>query len=173
MEPRLTDLRKALGCVAVLAALSGCSSATLQSASDFRDENRLNLSRLTSGMPRAEVLDIMGSASLTRPLGSEGGGVARTETDTLGVAQVQIVPGARGPALYNPMRSATYRAGDSVWEVLFYYVRLVEDDGVVADDELEPIVLRNGFLVGTGWRFYEETARAEGMSLDLVPPEGP
>jgi hypothetical protein len=123
-------------------------------------------------MSRAEVVEIMGAASLTRPMGSEGGGVARTETDTLGVAQIQIAPGARGPALYNPMRSATYRAGDSVWEVLFYYAKLVEDDNVVTDDELEPVVLRDGYLVGTGWSFWEDTARAEGISLDLTPAEG-
>ena len=92
----------------LVASLEACSSATLQSASGFRDENRANVERLSTGMARAEVIDIMGTRSLPNPLGTEAGGVARTARDTNAVTQVQIPLGSTAPALYNPMRSATW-----------------------------------------------------------------
>ncbi len=164
--PRLLSLS-----VGLLVSLEACSSATLQSASGFRDENRANVERLTTGMARAEVIDIMGTRSLPSPLGTEAGGVARTARDTNAVTQVQIPLGASAPSLYNPMRSATWETEGGTWEVLFYYVRLVADDGVVTDDELEPVVLRDGYLAGVGWTFWREAAREAGLSI-TSPPEG-
>lgn len=156
----------------LLACLAACSSATLQSASGFRDENRANVERLTTGMSRAEVIGIMGTRSLAKPLGTEASGGARTARDTLAVTQVQIPLGAGAPALYNPMRSGTWETEDGTWEVLFYYVRLVDDDGVVTDDELEPVVLKDGYLAGVGWAYWTEAARDSGLSI-TSPPEVP
>jgi len=147
--------------LAVLAG-GGCAAATLQSAEGFRAANRTNLERLTVGMPRDEVVSIMGTGSI-RPLGTEGSSGARTERDTLGVTQVQIPLGARGPTLYNPMRTATFEQDGQVWEVLYYYVRLVKDDGVITDDELEPVVLLDGYLAGIGWQYWTAAAREHGL----------
>jgi multiple sugar transport system substrate-binding protein/raffinose/stachyose/melibiose transport system substrate-binding protein len=69
------------------------------------------------------------------------------------------------PSLYNPMRTGTYEVGEHTWEVLFYYARLVEDDGVVSDDELEPVVLKDGFLAGVGWAYWRDVAAQEGIRL--------
>ena len=146
-----------------------CSSATLQSAGGFREDNQANIARLTPGMSRDQVVSIMGSRSLPSPLGTEGSGQARTERDSMGVAQVQIVTGSNAPSLYNPMRTGTYEVGEHAWEVLFYYARLVEDDGVVSDDELEPVVLKDGFLAGVGWAYWRDVAAQEGIRLDLEP----
>ena len=90
----------------------------------------------------------------------------------MGVAQVQILTGSNAPSLYNPMRTGTYEVGGHTWEVLFYYARLVEDDGVVSDDELEPVVLRDGFLAGVGWVYWRAIAAEEGIRLELeaTPP---
>lgn len=104
-------------------------------------------------------------------MGTETSGQARTERDTMGVTQVQILTGSSAPALYNPMRTGTYETSGNTWEVLFYYVRLVEDDGVVSDDELEPVVLRDGFLAGVGWKYWKEIAGQEGINLDFVAPD--
>jgi len=150
-----------------------CSSAALQSAGGFREANQTNIARLTAGMSREQVLSIMGSQSLPRPLGTEGSGQPRTERDSMGVTQVQIT-GSNAPSLYNPMRTGTYEVGEHTWEVLFYYARLVEDDGIVSDDELEPVVLKNGFLAGLGWVYWRDVAAREGISLELeVDPRGP
>ena len=153
-----------------LAMLWGCSSS-MQSAGGFREDNQLNLARLTPGMPRAQVISIMGTESLPRPLGTETSGQARTERDTMGVTQVQILTGSSAPALYNPMRTGTYESGEHTWEVLFYYVRLVEDDGIVSEDELEPVVLRDGFLAGVGWSYWKEIAGQDGIDLDFTAPD--
>ena len=85
----------------------------------------------------------------------------------MGVTQVQFPLGARGPALYNPMRTAMFDQDDRSWEVLYYYVRLVEDDGVIADDELEPVVLLDGYLAGIGWRYWTDAARQH--EIDIGP----
>ena len=147
-----------------LVAAEACSSATLQTAEGFRSRNRENVERLTVGMPRDEVIAIMGTNSM-RPLGTEGSGAVRTAADTMGVQQVQIPLGARGPTLYNPMRTATYEQADQTWEVLFYYTRLVEDDGQISDDELTPVVFLDGYLTGFGWQYWNEAARSAGLEI--------
>jgi hypothetical protein len=145
----------------------------MQSAGGFRDQNRTNVERLSPGMPRDQVVSIMGTRDLPRPLGTEGSSAARTERDTMGVTRVQLPLGSKAPALYNPMRTGTYETGADTWEVLLYYVRMVDDDGVVSDEELEPVVLKNGFLAGVGWTFWTATAGREGIRLDLeAPPYG-
>ena len=45
----------------------------------------------------------------------------------------------------------------------------VEDDGVVSDDELEPVVLKDGFLAGVGWAYWRDVAAQEGIRLELEP----
>jgi hypothetical protein len=151
-----------------------CSTATLQSAGGFREENQTNLARLTPGMSRDQVVSIMGTQSLPRPLGTEGSGQARTERDSMGVTQVQILTGSNAPSLYNPMRTGIYEVGEHTWEVLFYYARLVKDDGVASDDELEPVVLKDGFLAGLGWVYWRDVAAREGIILEPEPdPNGP
>lgn len=146
-------------------ATGACSSATLQTAEGFRAMNRENMSRLGIGMPREEVISIMGTHSM-RPLGTESSGAVRTAEDTLGVTQVQIPIGAQGPSLFNPMRTGMYGQAEQTWEVLFYYTRLADDDGVVTDDELTPVVLRDGYLAGIGWPYWIETARTAGIYLE-------
>ncbi len=167
---RRHSLTAGVAVVLVSAMPWACSSATMQSAGGFRDANRSNVERLTPGMPRDQVVSTMGTQSLSRPLGTEGSGQARTERDSMGVTQIQFPTGSSAPALYNPMRTGTYEAGEHTWEVLFYYVRLAEDDGVVSDDELEPVVLRDGFLAGVGWSYWTEIARQEGIRFDLESP---
>jgi hypothetical protein len=167
----LRDWRRALSACVTVSAVAcmpwACSSTTMQSAGGFREANQANVARLTPGMSRDEVVSIMGTRALPRPLGTEGSGQARTERDSMGVVQVQVLTGSSAPALYNPMRTGTYEAGEHTWEVLFYYARLVEDDGVVSDDELEPVVLRDGFLAGVGWVYWREVAAEGGILLEL------
>ena len=60
--------------------------------------------------------------------------------------------------LQNPHRNELYRAGGANWEILYYYTSVVSDDGMVTDDELTPVVLRNDTLVGWGWDYLAEQA---------------
>lgn len=148
----------------LLACLACASSATLRSASGFREQNRHNLERLAIGMSREQVFAVMGTETVGRPFGAEGSGAVRTERDSLGVTQVQVPVGAWGPLLQNPHRTVTYLTEEHTWEVLFYYTHMVRDDDRIADDELSPVVLRNGLLVGIGreeWRAAAEEAGIE------------
>ncbi|MEJ2483911.1 MAG: DUF3192 domain-containing protein, partial [Gemmatimonadota bacterium] len=91
--------------------------------------------------------------------------------DTLGVNRAQIPIGGTRPVLQNPHRSEVYEAGGFDWEVLFYYTRVSADDGRVTDDELTPVVLRDGTLVGVGWAFWSEQASLHEIPARIPIPE--
>ena len=97
-----------------------------------RKENRTNLLRLSVGMTKEEVLQIMGVRTYRT--------IDLTDED-----------------ITNPYRSESYQAGGSVWQVLFYYTDIKADDGAITDDELTPIVLKDGRLDGWGWSCWRDT----------------
>jgi hypothetical protein len=137
--------------------LAVATVAACASAGGFRDENIRNLDRLRPGMTRDQVFDIMGTKTVSVS-GTEASGPVGIGEDTLGVSQVQIPVGGPKPVLQNPHRNELYRAGGSNWEVLFYYTSVVSDDGLVTDDELTPVVLRDDTLTGWGWDYLAEQA---------------
>ncbi len=57
--------------------------------------------------------------------------------------------------LKNPFRVEIYRTDDKVCEVAFYFTTLKQQDGVITDDELTPLVFANDRLIGRGWQFYK------------------
>lgn len=98
-----------------------------------RGLNRGQLNQLTLGMTKSEVLSVMGTKTIT--------------TDT-------------GDVITNPYRSEVLRGKeDKVFEVLFYYTDIKSADGAITDDELTPIVLEAGKVVGWGWMFLQDTAQ--------------
>jgi hypothetical protein len=131
--------------------------AACASAGGFREDNIRNLDRLRPGMTRDQVFDIMGTKTASVS-GTEASGPVGIGEDTLGVSQVQIPVGGPKPVLQNPHRNELYRAGGANWEILYYYTSVVSDDGMVTDDELTPVVLRNDTLVGWGWDYLAEQA---------------
>lgn len=142
-----------------------CASAT-----NFRETNRLNLERLRVGMDREEVLSLMGVGEQRQFTGSEMDGPIGTGRDTMGVMSVQIPIGGRRPVLYNPHRAELYNEADSDWEVLFYYTRVAHNDGMVTDDELTPLVLRDDVLIGWGWTFWARNVRDYDLPAQLPDP---
>lgn len=158
--------RRRFGTALVLAvALAACASA-----GGFRERNRSNLDRLEVGMTREEVLDLMGTETI-RAAGSEGAGVGVSE-DSLSVSRIEIPLGAR-PVLRNPHRSGTFEAGGHAWEVFYYYTDLVRDDGLVTDDELTPVVLRDGVVTGWGWSFWAAQVSAYGIPTEIPTFDAP
>jgi hypothetical protein len=68
----------------------------------------------------------------------------------------------------NPYRTEAYSADDVRFEVLYYYTDKKSDDSNdptsrnanrVQDDELMPIVLKNGKLDGWGWAYWNDAVR--------------
>jgi Protein of unknown function (DUF3192) len=148
-----------------LLGLTGCASAT-----NFRESNRRNLDRLILGMDRQAVLGVMGVGEQRQFTGSETDGPIGTGRDTMGVMSVRIPIGGKRPVLYNPHRGELYNADDSSWEVFYYYTRVAHNDGMVTEDELTPIVLRDDVLIGWGWSFWAQEVRASGIPAELPEP---
>ncbi|MFW6088663.1 MAG: DUF3192 domain-containing protein [Gemmatimonadota bacterium] len=157
--------RRLLVSMLIVTALAACASAI-----NFREENRRNVDELRVGMERSEVLEIMGVGEHRQFTGSETRGPIGTGRDTMGVMSVQIPVGGNAPILYNPHRSETYEGDGSTWEVLYYYTHVVRDDGRVTDDELTPLVLRDGTLTGWGWTHWAAVDGRHDLGAELPDP---
>ena len=151
----------------VVLALLAVSCA---SARDFRATNREHLEELRPGMTRDAVLRLMGVGEQKQLGGSETQGTIGTGTDTLGVTSVRIPIGGRTPRLYNPHRSEIYSADGSTWEILYYYTHVMRADGIVTDDELTPLVLRDEVLEGWGWSFLSGLERRLDLGVEIPDP---
>jgi hypothetical protein len=86
-------------------------------------------------MSRAQVLGIMG-------------------TDTVQAGAVQ--------GISNPWRTESFQGrSGKLYEVMYYYTAVRIRDDVVGEDELTPIVLTNGKLVGWGRTFFTRVKKLE------------
>lgn len=152
------------------AVLLAVVSVACTSAINFREENRRTLQELHVGMDRSEVLDLMGVGEHRQFTGSETRGPVGTGRDTMGVMSVQIPVGGDAPVLYDPHRSEVYEGDDSTWEVLYYYTHVTRDDGLVTEDELTPIVLRDGIVTGWGWTHWAAQNSRHELEAELPDP---
>jgi len=126
-------------------AVSGCA----QGLEQVQSENRAKLFRLEVGQTRQQVLEEMGTEPQTFNQGafrSDG-----------------VVP--------NPYDSETHLLGTTEIEVLYYVTNVQNKDGVITNDELTPLVLVDGILVGWGWN-YLQTLTADN-DLTLIGPQAP
>lgn len=118
----------------------GCATA-----SSVRSENRMNLLNLRAGMDREQVLEVMG-------VGERKTYDSRT---TWGA----------GETLSNPYRTEMYTAGGHHWEILYYYTDIKADDGAISDDELTPLILKDGVLDGWGWTYWQDVAQRYDITI--------
>lgn len=125
--------------------VSGCAQGFEQVQSD----NRAKLFRLEPGQTRQQVLDEMG----TEPQ-EYNKGAFRSDG---------VVP--------NPYDSETHVLGGGEIEILYYATNVSNNDGVITNDELTPLVLVDGILVGWGWT-YLQTFTTEN-DLTLLGPQAP
>jgi hypothetical protein len=115
-----------------------------------RTQNRENLSRLVVGQDKATVLQVMGTETIetySAPALASG----RFYGPIPEVTRMKY----RDQRINNPYRTETSRtpAGIPV-EILFYYTDRKADGGVT-NDELTPLVLEEGVLVGWGWSYLD------------------
>ncbi len=61
-------------------------------------------------------------------------------------------------AIPNPFKTEMYPAGDDTFTLLFFYSQRTKADGNITDDELMPVVFKNGLLDGWGWSYWEGVA---------------
>ena len=117
-------------------ALGACSTLFIDPLEQFRATNKRNLERVAVGHTRFEVESIMGKEHA-------GGGLPE-----VAFGRVQYLRAT------NPMREEEVRGDDGAgYSVLFYYTDLRTRDDKITDDELTPVVLRDGKVVGVGYAF--------------------
>src|SRR5438067_468743 len=122
-------------------ALAACSTLMLDPLEQLCDANKQNIAKLSVGHTRLEVESIMGAARA-------GGGLPEVLFGRVQYLQAR-----------NPMRQERLMGTDAVeYEVLFYYTDLRERDDKITDDELTPVVFRDGKVAGVGYRFLGERA---------------
>ena len=130
-----SGVKKALMAMIVISGAVACTS--LGNLDELRAGNRQNLVRLNLGMTKQEVLKLMGTESKTDHYANH--------------EQVTVT---------NPYRNETYQVGGNVLEVLYYYTDKKHTTEVgpygysqptqITDDELTPILLENGKVIGWG-----------------------
>jgi hypothetical protein len=128
--------------ITAFAVLAGCSTLLMDPLEQLREANKRNLQRVSVGNTRLEVESIMGTERA-------GGGLPE-----VAFGRVQYL------AAKNPMREDAIRGRDGAeYQVLFYYTDVHTKDDKITDDELTPIVLRDGKVVGIGHPFLAATRK--------------
>ncbi len=59
----------------------------------------------------------------------------------------------------NPFKSELYPAGNVIFKILYFYIQRQAADDMITDDELTPVVFKDGKLDGWGWNYWEDTAK--------------
>ncbi len=128
-------------------ALAGCAITTVTSAPDtvivespsashvFPSDEVIR--KLLLGVSREEALALIGR---TLTIGYE-----RTEN-----APDQYVP-VTSP---NPYRSQQITKGKNIYQVDYYLTKISKADGVIAEEELTPLIFEDNKLIGKGWDFF-------------------
>lgn len=117
--------------LSLLTAAAACSSLMIDPLEQLRDANKQNLAKVAPGMTRMEVESVMGHA--------RAGG----KLPELLFGRVQYLEAK------NPMREE--KNGQDL--VLYYYTDVKTRDDKITDDELTPVVFRDGKVVGVGAQF--------------------
>ena len=119
-------------------------SDTIFTPKQVRTANKERLNELEIGMSKDEVLIIMG-----------------TKGFSIGSAPFTIE---------NPFRIEVQSSGKNIYRVLYYYTDLAKADGIITDDELTPVILRNNRLVGWGRDVWDRLSSIN-KSLDVTSTE--
>ena len=112
--------------------VSGCATATVSSIIAF---NRENVLKLSIGMTKAEVLDIMGT---------------KTVKDGFLYCNMTI---------NNPYRSEILQGKDKTFEIIYYFTDEKGKPCTISDDDLTPLIFDNGKLIGWGQNFLQDNVQ--------------
>jgi len=132
--------------------LLDCGTLWCDSLKSVRARNKENLQKLKPGMSIRDCLEVMGAESRgsSFPLVEE---VGETITD-IGFSFL-----TSSQAVRNPYKTKVLQEGRTTTEVFYYYTDMKNKDGKITDDELTPVVFRNGVLVGWGKDFLKKHLR--------------
>jgi len=122
------------------AALAACSTLMMDPLEQLRNANKQNLARVSPGMTRMEVESVMGNA--------RAGG----KLPEVLFGRVQYLEAK------NPMREEAAKGAEGDYLVLFYYTDVKKLDDRITDEELTPVVFRDGKVAGIGYAFLASRA---------------
>lgn len=133
MKKNLVFICVCIGVIIFASFIGGCGE---DNAVTIRTENRLNMSRLSIGMTKSQVLELMGGKSAKASFGK----------NTVGVT--------------NPYRSELRQVNSKTYEVLYYYTHQDQKDWPgkrfkILERELTPIIFDEGKVVGWGTEFLQ------------------
>lgn len=115
--------------------VAGCYS---YECNDLRNSNRKNLLKLSSGMPKQDVIQLMGECECENKF-----------TNAVGQKWVFI-------SATNPYRNQLHASNGKIVEILYYLTDLKNNDRAITDDELTPLFFENDKLIGWGNRYLDE-----------------
>ena len=147
---------------ALLVTLFGCRTwISVPTRDTVRAQNRERLNQLSVGMPKAKVLESMGTETIqtyTRAaLPSRRGSKAISG---------EIKALYRGEPINNPYRIETSHTADGTFvELLFYYTDQQSGGHRITNRELTPLVIEDGVLVGWGWIYLDQNIERYGIKL--------
>lgn len=79
-------------------------------------------------------------------------GLSKTEV-------IKIMGNESRADITNPYRTEMYKRNNDTFEILFYYTDLKKADDAITDDELTPVVIKNGVVDGWGWMYWESLVK--------------
>jgi hypothetical protein len=111
-------------------------------------QNRGKMFMLEQGQTRDQVMAIMG-------------------TDSTEVAKGVFRTGK----IANPYCSETHEVNGYDWEILYYATNVRNTDGALTEEELTPVVLKDGLLDGWGWNYFRHLSQEYDIQrTGPVPP---
>ncbi|MBF0384982.1 MAG: DUF3192 domain-containing protein [Candidatus Omnitrophica bacterium] len=95
-----------------------------------------NISKVVKGMSLAEVTAKMGEALII--------GYENTSDNSGGTKAITV---------QSPFKEEALNVQGREYSVKYYFTRIRKADGIIADDELTPLIFEKNKLVGKGWDF--------------------
>ncbi len=139
---------KALTVLILLFACCGCAVVTVkeqksETPAPLAEEKHTFSStgvigKLMMGISREEALALIG------------------RTTTTGYELNASGSGYKPVAVANPYRSQKITKGPDIFVVDYYLTEIHNADGVIANDELTPLIFQADKLIGKGWEFFNE-----------------
>ena len=130
----------------VLAAifLQSCASMTVEQSGtnglmSGKQESLSAINKIKEGMTESELEALMGDSLV---IGYS------VNTQSPGTSQATKVK--------SPYREEEFKKQDRTYKIFYYFTQIKKADGIVADDELTPVVVNDGKVVGIGANFVHQ-----------------
>lgn len=137
----MQTLYRTLFLITYIMFLCGCT-AYFYTPQNLMTANRSNLSKLQIGMTKDQVMQTMGT---------EGKETCNTVLPFFICGSSELIN--------NPYRTTGFHNDGKTYHVLYYWTDVKKRDGAITDDELTPLLIENGTLVGWGSQLLDSTIK--------------